>query len=277
MLTRRTVNERELLKPSHSSTICLDSRAPFSSIQQKDVKDCLSASTSKDSHRHPLPHLIKLIQSGACVRSGPHYLRLSGPGRPPTPPILSPCCANFSDRGSRWPHTPPPVRLPPRGSRGEQLVGASWGLASLPLPLLAVCPLIPSIRWHSASSFDKYWCAFCTRRLLVYTEKSLWGGRNLSEDIPKWTSGPQWGQKGQKRENVSSWPPPPDTHSISWSRHCAGIVLTLGVSGASLQCRCRRWAWGGRGARPVFMLEADGRVPVVLTPQTWLLRKSVTL
>lgn len=51
------------------------------------MKEWLSASTSKDSPRPPRPplYLIKLIQSGACVRSPAHYLRLSCPGLPLTP------------------------------------------------------------------------------------------------------------------------------------------------------------------------------------------------
>lgn len=97
----------------------------------------------------PLPYLIKLIQSGACVRAGPHYLRLSGPGRPLTPQSLSPCCANASNRGSRWPHTAP-YHPHPGGAEDEQLVGAWRGPPPPPPPSTltqeapthrGVCPL----------------------------------------------------------------------------------------------------------------------------------------
>ncbi len=136
------------------------SESRLTASKKKVVKEYLSASTSKDSFissnvewsplyqcvyklsglsrgqtppHSPLPFLIKLIQSGACVRAGPHYLRLSGPGRPPTPPSLSPRCANASDRGSRWPHIPP-VPPPPRGSRGRTAGEGIKGDLGLLLP-----------------------------------------------------------------------------------------------------------------------------------------------
>lgn len=84
-------------------------------------------------HHTPLPYLIKLIQSGACARAGPHYLHC---------PV----------RDARWPHrvfhrvlpapptegaadpTPFNVPPPPEGAEDEQLVGGIIGSLSLLQP-----------------------------------------------------------------------------------------------------------------------------------------------
>lgn len=81
----------------------------------------------------PLPHLIKLIQSGACVRAGPHYLRLSGPGCSLTPQVCHRVLPAPPTGGAADP-TPSTVPHPPGEQRTNSWWGASWETSACSSP-----------------------------------------------------------------------------------------------------------------------------------------------